>query len=933
MGAPGMASRGRSTIADGAVLLFSQTLPADAYESELIGFLFDLLTKVAARHRPDIVPMLRNEVTDLSLAPDVLGRALQAQGIWFQLLGIAEQNAAMRRRRETESKRGYQNVRGTFAQLLADAAQAGVKADHVRAILGGLRIRPVITAHPTEAKRVTVLERHRSIYRRLMELESPRWTTRERAELILKLECEIEILWLTGELRLEKPTVAQEVAWGLHFFNETLFEAVPALLERLEDALQRHYPEECFEIKPFLQFGAWIGGDRDGNPFVTNEVTRRTLYENRAASLHHYRARLTALMRDISIAQRSVSVPADFQDALALALSQSGDGANIAARNPGEPFRQYLTCMAHKLDATLSRAGAAAADAADADAGAADGNGYLEADGLARELKVMEQALGACRAPELARLLVRPLRREVETFRFSTVRLDLRENTAGTTRTLEALWRAAEGGGDAPADPGPWKQWLLAALSRPRDAGRAMPGLPAEAVETLGLFKLIKEMRDRVDREAFGAFILSMTRSAADVLGVYLLAKEAGLYADAAAVEVCTLPIVPLFETIKDLRAAPGIMRELLSVPMVRRSIRAQGGVQEVMIGYSDSNKDGGFLASNWELYKAQLKLTRLGQELGVPISFFHGRGGSVSRGGIPTGRAIAAQPAGSINGQFRVTEQGEVVSFKYANRGTAGYQIELLTTSIIEHTLKSEREHSLVPVSEFDEAMEALSGTSNAAYNLLVQHPDLIAYLQAASPLEELALLNIGSRPARRFGAKTLADLRAIPWVFSWSQNRHVMPGWYGVGSGIAAFLEVRREPGLALLRRMFEDFRLFRLIVDEAEKTLLQVDLRIAREYAQLVDDVEVRGAMFGMIEREYHLTAEMLLKVSGGREIAARFPRLRNRLARKLPTIATANRQQVELLRRYRTAADAENKERYKASLLLSINCIAAGFGATG
>jgi phosphoenolpyruvate carboxylase len=919
-------------IPDSAVLLCSQSPPADAYESELSGLLFALLTDVAARHQPEIVPMLRNEVTDLRMAPELLGRALQAQGIWFQLLGIAEQNAAMRRRREAQSARGHRNVRGTFDELLKDAKRAGVKADQLRSVLGGLRIRPVITAHPTEAKRVTVLERHRSIYRRLMELESPRWTERERAELIQKLRCEIEILWLTGELRLEKPTVAQEVAWGLHFFNETLFEAVPALSERLDDALQQHYPGERFEIKPFLQFGAWIGGDRDGNPFVTNEVTRRALHENRAASVNHYRRRLTALMRDISIAQRSASVPADFHAALVLALGRSGEAAGIAARNPGEPFRQFLACMARKLDATLARA-----DAVPPESGGAvraESGGYADADELVGELRIVEEALCACRAPELARFLVRPLRREVETFRFSTVRLDLRENTAGTTHALEALWRAAEGGPEVPAvDSGRWKEWLLAGLSRPRDAGRESLRVPAEAVEALGLFKLIREMRDRVDREAFGAFILSMTRSAADVLGVYLLAKHAGLYADAAAVETCTLPIVPLFETIKDLRAAPGIMRELLSVPMVRRSIRAQGGVQEVMIGYSDSNKDGGFLASNWELYKAQSKLTRLGRELGVPISFFHGRGGSVSRGGIPTGRAIAAQPAGSINGRFRVTEQGEVVSFKYANRGTAGYQMELLATSIVEHTLKSEREQSLIPVSEFDEAMEALSGTSNAAYNLLAQHPDLIAYLQAASPLEELALLNIGSRPARRFGAKSLADLRAIPWVFAWSQNRHVMPGWYGVGSGIATFLEVRRRPGLALLRRMFEDFRLFRLIVDEAEKTLLQVDLAIAREYAQLVEDAGVRDAMFGMIEREYHLTAQMLLRLSGGREIAERFPQLRSRLARKLPTIATANRQQVELLRRYRTAAGEGDKEVYKASLLLSINCIAAGFGATG
>src|SRR3989454_8271786 len=269
-------------------------------------------------------------------------------------------------------------------------------------------------------------------------------------------------------------------------------------------------------------------------------------------------------------------------------------------------------------------------------------------------------------------------------------------------------------------------------------------------------------MREQLDREAIGSFILSMTHDVQDVLGAYLFAKEAGLFADAAGTESCTLPIVPLFESIDDLRRAPEIVRDLLQVPLVRRTVRAQGGVFEVMIGDSDSNKDGGFLASNWELAKAQLRLTRLGREGGVPIAFFHGRGGSGSRGGAPTGRAIAAQPAGPIQGRLRITEQGGVVAFKYANRGTAAYQTELLAASVLEHSLKSEREEALVPTAEFDEAMEALSGAAHAAYRRLIEHPDLVAYFQAASPLEEIALLNIGSRPPRRFGARTLGDLRS---------------------------------------------------------------------------------------------------------------------------------------------------------------------------
>jgi phosphoenolpyruvate carboxylase len=347
------------------------------------------------------------------------------------------------------------------------------------------------------------------------------------------------------------------------------------------------------------------------------------------------------------------------------------------------------------------------------------------------------------------------------------------------------------------------------------------------------------------------------------------------------------------------------------------------------MIGYSDSNKDGGYFTAHWELSKAQSSLTRLGRENGMTIAFFHGRGGSVSRGGVPAGRAIAASPAGSIRGQFRITEQGEVVSFKYANRGTAAYHVELLGASVIEHVLRSEREAALIPVHEFHEAMEALSGTAWSAYRKLMEMPTMFAYLQESSPLEELSLLNIGSRPARRTQARTLGDLRAIPWVFSWTQNRHILSGWYGVGSGIRAFLDVRKERGLELLKRMFRDSRLFRSILDDVERTLLQVDLAIAAEYAGLISDPAVREPIFSCITSEYQLTCKMILRISGDSAIAERFPQFRRRLARRLKTINQVSREQVHLLRAHR----AESSEEIRTALLMSINCAAAGLGATG
>ncbi|PYP05335.1 MAG: phosphoenolpyruvate carboxylase [Gemmatimonadetes bacterium] len=893
------------------------------YLRRTAGLLHDCLRDVIRTHQPEIEGVLAGERLDPQAPPALVARAIAAQGMWFQLLSIAEQNAAMRQRRQSEVERGYDQLRGTFAQVVTAAARDGIAADDVRAVVANLRVRPVITAHPTEAKRVSVLEKHRRIYRRLVDLEAPRWTPRERHALVENLRTEIELLWLTGELRLAKPTVGQELAWGLYFVNENLFEVVPELVDKLERALRQAYPADRFDVPPFFQLGSWIGGDRDGNPFVTNDVTRRTLFDNRIASLRRYRQRVGDLLRALSLTERAAPIAPEFREALARELAASGDAERIRERNPGEVYRQFVTCMLGKLDGALT--------SAERREPAPEAAAYRTADELIGDLRTLEAGLVAGRGGRAAELLVRPVRREVEAFRFSTFRLDIRDNSPRVYAAVAALARGrSPGEPPAPASPA-WRAWLQGELARPLRPDRRAP--PQEAAEMVDLFRLIHEVRDCLDREAVGSFILSMTHDVADILGVYLLAKEAGLFADAAGVESCTLPIVPLFESIDDLRRAPEIVRDLLQVPLVRRSVRAQGGVFEVMIGYSDSNKDGGFLSSNWELAKTQLRLTRLGRECGVPIAFFHGRGGSVSRGGAPTGRAIAAQPAGSIQGRLRLTEQGEVVSFKYANRGTAAYQTELLAASVLEHSLKSEREQALVPTTEFDEAMEALSGAAHAAYRRLVEHPHLVTYFQAASPVEEIALLNIGSRPARRTGMRTLADLRAIPWVFAWTQNRHFIPGWFGVGTGVGTFLEVRGARGETLLQRMFSDFRLFRLIVDEAEKTLAYVDLELARQYADLVADPWVRQEIFTLVTDEYHRTVDVVHRLTGRTELAERFPQFRQRLASRLPTLNQVNRQQIELLRRYRATAAEKPPEDQLAALLLSINCIAAGFGTTG
>ena len=894
--------------------------PADARSENaastpLADALLGLLESVVRERHPDVAAALRAEPVGGPGNPRTMARALQAQGLWFQLLGLAEQCAAFRARRHAESGLDQDAAVGTFAHTLRAAREGGVPTATIEAVVDALHIVPVITAHPTEARRVTVLEKHRVVYRYLEELADRRSTPRERDDLLGKIRDEVELLWLTGELRLAKPTVEQEIAWGLYFFGETLFDTVPVLQDRLLAAVREHYPEANVDVSTVLEFGTWIGGDRDGNPFVTMDITRHAVRENRLASLRRYQRRLSSLRRTLSISQDAVGAPLWFQRAVVKALAQSGDAARIAQRNPNELFRQYLSFMLRRLDATVDHAERGWSDTI--------APRYADADELAADFAVLERALQESRCESLARSLVSPVRREVEVFRFSTARLDLREHATVLRDAVDALDIV---GATAAAAPERRKQWLLDLLATPRQA----PALPKEGTPTLELMRMVRDLRTEVDRKAFGSFIISGTASVCDLLHAYLLAKEAGLYSDAAAVERCTIPIVPLFETIADLRAAPAIMKELLAVPLVRRSNRATG-VQEVMIGYSDSNKDGGFLTANWELHKAQAKLTRIGQEAGVGISFFHGRGGSVGRGGAPTGRAVAAQPAGSVNGRMRLTEQGEVVSFKFATRDAALYQLELLSASVLEHALGHAAGE---PSPEFAEAMEALSGAAFAAYRGLVEHPAFFRYYSAASPLEELTLLNMGSRPARRSNARTLADLRAIPWVFAWTQNRHCVPGWYGIGSAIASFLSIRGDRGEALLKRMFAEFPVFQLIFDEAEKTLLQVDLSLVRAYAGLVDDDAVRRPVLDLIETELARTIEGIRRITGESEIAERFPQLRQRIARRQEMLDRVGHEQIELLRRFRaTAIDPEQRNAYLSALLLSINCVAAGFGTTG
>ncbi len=896
------------------------SLPAEntAYIDEITAMLRDTLRQVIKAREPRLLFLLDDASGAADLPEELIEHALQAIGIWLQLMNIAEENSSIRNRRNLEREGGPDHVLGSFSNAFSQVAAAGVSPEIVEQVLRHVDVQPTITAHPTEAKRVTVLEIHRRIYLKLFELESPRWTPRERDALMQSLRNEIDLLWLTGEIRIEKPTVDSEVAWGLHFFRETLFDRTPALCDSLLSALGRHYPEVARDLPPPLRFSSWIGGDRDGNPFVTVATTRRAIAENRKAALERLDSRLQDIASFVSVSSTEAALSDRFQTSLTRQLELSGTAMEISVRNPAEPFRQYFSALRKRLAAVKSGPAAAA---------------FTSTEELGSALRDVEAALTEINAGGLAAGLVRPVRWEVEIFGFRSASLDLRQNTTVINRVLGELWSKLNPlAADRAPQPGSreWTDWIALELSKPLGFLPQFQNVSEETRELLDLLYLARETLDGPDPKSMGAFVLSMTQSADDILGLYLLAKYCGLFADATAREICRLQIVPLFETIEDLHSADSIMDKLLQQDVVRKTVAQQGGAQEIMLGYSDSNKDGGFFAASFELFEAQRRLMAIGRRHDVSISFFHGRGGSVSRGGAPTGRAIGAQPAGTVNGRMRLTEQGEVVSLKFANRGTAQNNLEVLTSSVMLHTLKSLKEPEQKVNPEHQHAVEEIAKLSFKAYRKLAEDPGLIGYFQSASPVEELALLKIGSRPSRRFGAKGISDLRAIPWVFAWSQNRHNLTGWYGLGYALDDFLSAQGGSGLRLLRGMFAKSQGFRLAVDEVEKSLFLADMGVAERYAALVPNRNDAERLFALIKHEHRRTSKVIMELTGESALCERFQGFKRRFDRVRDLVDQANIWQVRLLKETRSD---RSKDALNMPLLMTMNCVAAGLGWTG
>lgn len=857
-------------------------------------------------------------LTDLPL--DQARVVIKAFATYFQLVNLAEEQQrvrVLRQRRRAAYERGTP-MDETIAAAVERLKEEGLSAGEVRALLKKLCIMPVFTAHPTEAKRRTVLTKLRRISQALYNLDLHALLPGEEADLIAFIREEIVSLWQTDETRPRRPTVLDEVRNGLYYFETTVFDLAPQMYAELSTALAQSYPGERFEIPPFLQFGSWIGGDRDGNPFVTLGVTEETLREQKALALRLYQRAIDRMHGLLSMAERlgiSDELRASIQ---ADAAAFPEDARRVELRYPLQPYRQKMAFIYRKLAATLE---------ANHRPWRADHrpipNTYERVEAFLADLHLVQESLRAHKGEVLAEGRLATLIRQAEIFGFHLATLDVRQHAERHAQALQELFRRYQIAEHYAAWPESRKVELLAReVLNPRPLAPAQLDFSAATNETVELFRLIRRAHQRIGPRAIQSYVISMTTGASDVLAVQLLAKDAGLAG--------ALDIVPLFETIEDLHAAPGIMEALFTCEAYRQHLEQRGWHQQIMIGYSDSNKDGGYLTANWELFRAQRALAAICDRFGVTLTLFHGRGGTIGRGGGPTNRAILAQPPESVRGRIKLTEQGETITERYAHPEIAHRHLEQIISAVL---LTSGRRPSTepAPVARWQGVMEQLSPRAEAAYRDLVNNPAMLRYFHKATPIDEIERLNIGSRPAKRKETAGIADLRAIPWVFAWTQSRVVLPGWYGLGTALGDWMADDSER-LAVLQEMYRAWPFFRTTIDNAQMSMRKADVAIAAAYADLATP-ETREAIFPRLCLEYRYTEQTILAVTGQSDLLDNEPWLQRSIRLRNPYVDPLNYIQVALTRRLRRASPEAPTDEISDLILLSVNGIAAGLRNTG
>jgi phosphoenolpyruvate carboxylase len=803
-----------------------------------------------------------------------------------------------------------QPLNESVADAIASLKKEAVTSGQLQSLLNRLFIELVLTAHPTEARRRTVTSKIQRVADLLEEISRSHLTPRERQKTRAAIHAEIASLWLTDRDRTVQPAVTDEVRTGLYFVENVFWDALPTLYEDLVQALTVHYPE-LEAPSTWLRLASWMGGDRDGNPNVTHVVTAETLRLHRGMAVEKHRRTLQELSRRLSVSSRRLPPSPELLAWIDARRPLPEHVAYIEERYPAEPYRLVLSLLANDL---------AEASRDDMTARLLERTPHQARIRLHELLQPLD-LIAACLPASLEQDEIQKALRQLNIFGLHAMRLDLREDSSRLNGTLDETLRALKVTPNFAEMPQQERlELLMKLLTSELPVLSDQPGITSATAETWSLFQLIKRVRDVYGAELLGPFVISMCQSAADVLSVLLLARWTGCDEG--------LQIVPLFETIEDLRAAPSIFESLLELTVYRTHLATCNDEQMIMIGYSDSNKDGGYVMSNWALYQGQENIAKVAQKHKISLTIFHGRGGTIARGGGPANRGIRAQPPGSVHGRFRLTEQGEVIAARYSNLALAHRHLEQLAHAVL--VASSPAKTTTTIPKAWRAAMDGMSETAHRMYRAFVyENPKFIGFWQTATPLDEIKRLHIGSRPAARGKSSEVTKIRAIPWVFSWMQSRFNLPGWFGLGSALAA---VKEE---ALLREMYKGWALFNTMLNNAEMSLLKADLGIASLYVDLVPDKALGSEMFRAIRGEYDRTRDLVLLISGHANLLDEEPVTQHAVQLRNPYVDPLNYIQVEMLRRIRALPDKESEEAQsiREVITITINGIAAGLRNTG
>lgn len=879
------------------------------------------------------VPWLNTEIVSPPLK--LVQKVIHLNSICFQLLNLSEVNWAVQSRRNKQQNQGPASVNGSWAQTFSELKELKISPEKIVETLSQLEIEPVMTAHPTEAKRTVVLKYYRELYLQLVMLENPVYTQPEREQIRSGIKEILTRLWFIDDIYLEKPQVETELENVLHYLTKVF----PDVFELHDRTLVQAWTEAGFRpatlqnyrSMPKISIGSWVGGDRDGHPLVTPEITRFTLERMRTEALVVVRHRLSQLADSLSIYTVPETLSAVFRNRKAELEQQIPEiSGNIAYKLAlREPFRQFVLLLAEKLPVQQNHSGNLKL--------VPDAWSYSHSGQLIADLELLLRSLSEWGAPMLAQNEVNRALRFVQSFGFHLAHLDIRQNSEHYQKALCGLLEDAGFANNILSDGLVEKQFILQELSQYRPFAHAYSGSTPETANVLGYLTVLANHISNFGPNALGSMIVSMTKKVDDLFTFYLLAREAGLYVKTESGPACQLPVVPLFETIDDLHRAPAILEEFLAHPVTQNTLRLQAQrkgyvkpVAEVMIGYSDSNKDGGILSSLWHLYEAQHELAKIGRKYDVDIRFFHGKGGSISRGAGPMHWFLKSLPPESLCGKLRLTEQGETIERKYANKVNAAFNLELLTSGTLRNTLLNTHPYD----EQLFELVSFMAHESFTSYNALTRHPSFIRFFEQATPIDVIETSKIGSRPSRRTNQRTLTDLRAIPWVFSWTQSRVNITSWYGVGSTLQ-LLKNQYPEKYAQLKLWLGTHPLLRYILTNVDSGLAATDPEIIRFYASMVEEEQVKNDILELILTEYQLTKDLLAELL---EIPFQERRKNHFYSTRLRAVALnlMHQIQVNTLKNWREEKESDNKtvaNQQNIILLKTINAVANALGSTG